>query len=104
MDHKVVTANRLDDGRVVYLTAAGWVTRLVEAEIAASEQEVEGLLVIARAAATNAIIVEPYAIDIEFDGTTPLPVTRRERIRAGGPTVGPVADHATREEPWPPEG
>lgn len=86
---KVVTANALDTGWVVFLKAdGGWSRDVTEAAVAedaeaAAAFEAQGL----EAAAQN-IVVEPYLIEVRnLDGRR-VPVLLREAIRAaGGPTA-----------------
>jgi hypothetical protein len=82
----VVTANRLGDGAVIYMAAAGrWSTRLEEARVAEAV-EAEALLDEAgRDAATR--VVGPYLIEVEAGAAGPRVASLRERIRAAGPTV-----------------
>ncbi len=88
MPFRALTANRLDDGRVVYLTPlGGWSERLNEAALAADEAGAEALLARGRAQAAAARVVEPYLIEVvESDGLV-APLRYREAIRARGPSV-----------------
>ena len=87
MSSKVVTANRLTDGSVVYLTDAGaWSEWLNEAALAGEEEGAERLLERGRAGAATEI-VEPYLIEVvENDGLL-APLRYREALRARGPSV-----------------
>ena len=82
---KVLTANRLTDGAVVYRAPAGdWTLRLEEA---ARFDEAEAALALQAANEAPASLVGPYLL--EADDAGPLGRERlRERIRAGGPTAG----------------
>lgn len=85
---RVLTANRLGDGRVVYLGDSGWTSdldlaRLVLTEADAETAEAAGLIGVAERE-----IVEPYLIDVEAECDGVQPVRLRERIRAEGPTTG----------------
>ena len=88
MTLKAITANRLDDGLVVYLTPeGGWSERLSEARLArdddaAAALEAEG----GRAEAAQAVVA-PYAIDLLREGGVLRPARYREIIRADGPSV-----------------
>lgn len=88
MSLKALTANRLDDGRVVYLTPQdGWSEWLNEAALAADEDRAEAILARGRAEAAAARVVEPYLIEVvETDGLV-APLRYREAIRARGPSV-----------------
>ena len=83
---QAITANRLADGRVVYVAADGaWVTDFARAHALDAGNEERWL---ARAAADEVagIVIGPYAIALA-EGPAPVPATLRERIRARGPTV-----------------
>lgn len=88
---RVVTANRLHDGLVVFLRDDGsWSRDLDRARVAADDNEAEALSEVALAAARSNIIVDPYPVAVDVTpGQAPVPVAHRERLRAsGGPTVG----------------
>ena len=83
----VITANRLQDGRVVYRAADGrWVTELASAAIATSATDAELSL---RAARTDSQrIIDPYIAPVANgeDGSW-MPANLREWIRRDGPTI-----------------
>ena len=86
MSQKIVTANRLGDGEVIYLTAAGgWAERLEDAAVASEIDAAEALLRQAETHRTHA--VEPYLIDVSLEAGRPRPLRYRERLRARGPSV-----------------
>lgn len=88
MDGKVVTANRLTDGAVVYLAPGGsWSGFLSEARVLAGVSEQTRLLKIAEQDVAQQIVVGPYLMAVERDETGPWPLSQRERIRASGPTI-----------------
>ena len=89
---KVITANRLVDGAVVYMTGTvidnilndiGWSEDIKASVVATSEEQESMLLAQASTAVTNRLVVEPYLIPVS--GKTPTAL--RERIRAQGPTI-----------------
>jgi hypothetical protein len=85
---KAITANRLDDGRVVFLDdVGGWVPTLVEARLLADGAELEKASAYAKAQHDARVVVEPYPVDIVIVDGLPVPARIRERIRAQGPTV-----------------
>jgi len=89
--YKIVTANRLRDGAVVYRAADGsWRTAIFEAELAASEQDAAELLARAERDVTAALVVAPYLIDVLRTDEGLVPGSLRERIRAAGPTIQPL--------------
>jgi sulfite reductase (NADPH) hemoprotein beta-component len=87
----VVTANRLRDGRVVWLAEAGrWAETLGEAEIFAGEAVAAGLAE-AEAAEQRQVVVGPYAVEVAATAAGIMPLRARERFRADGPSVGAQA-------------
>jgi hypothetical protein len=85
---KAITANRLDDGRVVFLNEiGGWSPALGEARLLADGPELDDATAYAKAQHDARIVVEPYPIDLEVTDGIAVPVRIRERIRAEGPTV-----------------
>ena len=96
---KIVSANDLLDGDVVYLTPAhGWTRRLAEAAVAHDEAAAAALL--AAAAAQPGAVVGPYLADVALDGPAPRPLHFREAFRARGPSfrtdLGPQARNLAR--------
>lgn len=93
---KVVTANRLQDGRVVYLDASlRFVDAIEDAMRLDADNAAHALEV---AAAREREVADPYLIEIDEAG---LPAGRealRENIRRNGPTVsaGPAGNGARR--------
>jgi hypothetical protein len=86
---KALTANRLGDGAVVYLTEAGdWSTDINAARIAADQATADALLARGEAAAAAQIIVLPYLFDLAGETGALRPARLREAIRAAGPTTG----------------
>lgn len=85
---KAVTANRLGDGAVVYLTpGGGWSLWLDDAVMAADASEADALVAAAQADVDHCVVVAPYAFDVESADNHLRGVSVRERIRAAGPTM-----------------
>ncbi|MDH3580844.1 MAG: DUF2849 domain-containing protein [Hyphomicrobiales bacterium] len=85
---QIITANRLHDGLVVFLTRDGAWTRTPErAQIAREADQVSALQDEAAMAARANLIVDPYLIEVTHDGNEPVPVAHRERMRISGPSV-----------------
>ncbi len=85
---QALTANRLSDGIVVYLTAGdGWSESLQQAEVAEGKEAADALLARAEPSVANNTVVEPYLFEVakEADGIRAASV--RETIRQAGPTV-----------------
>ena len=88
MTNQVISANRLDNGIVVYLTAYGdWTERLAHAQVIDGKDQGEAALDVAFGAVEACIVVDPYLIDIDDSGGERRPTLNRELIRALGPTV-----------------
>jgi hypothetical protein len=85
---RIVSANDLMIGDVVYLTAAGrWTRDLAQAAVATDAEAAEALL--ARAAAQQSVVVDPYLAEVALDGDAPRPLHYREAFRARGPSHRP---------------
>jgi hypothetical protein len=81
----VVTANRLGDGAVVYLTAGKeWTTRIDEAAVVTTAPAATELLHAGLADDVGA--VGAYVAPVHLDGKSIKPGNLRERIRLQGPT------------------
>ena len=88
MSRQVISANRLNDGLVVYLTAdGGWSERIAEARLIDGEADAVTATETAAGAVARQIIVDPYPVDIEENAGEIRPTRFREFIRAKGPTV-----------------
>ncbi|RFP89471.1 DUF2849 domain-containing protein [Rhodobacteraceae bacterium 63075] len=82
MKHKVITANALVEGDVIYLSPEGaWVRDLVEAEIFTDEAVAEDMLLTAAARTGEAVGV--YLAEVTPEGA---PAHFREAFRASGPS------------------
>ena len=92
MGWTVITANRLRQGDVVYLTeGAGWTTRLPEAYAVQTPEEERALLAAADREVVKRRVIGPYAMPVESSGLGLRPLSRRETIRAQrGPS--PLSD------------
>jgi len=87
MQMQAVTANRLEDGFVVYLTPAGhWSERLADCALT-DEAAAPALLARAVAEVTTARVVGPYLITVEVENGEIRPLGQRERLRTRGPSV-----------------
>ena len=85
---QVITANRLQDGVIVYLGHDEWVESLSGAAIAETEAQVEALQLRAEADVTARRVIAVYPFPVKIENGVPHPVSEREIIRAsGGPTV-----------------
>jgi sulfite reductase (NADPH) hemoprotein beta-component len=85
---KVISANRLADGIVVYAGRDGsWPEQLSQAKIFASKAEAEAGLLVAQDDAKRNLVVEPVVVEVADDASGLRAVTLREAIRARGPTI-----------------
>ncbi len=86
---KVVSANRLDTGAVVWLAGGDvWVERVDQAAVV-SGPAAEAALARAGQAVAAGVVVEPFLVEVVLVGEHPQPLRPRERIRARGPSVRP---------------
>ncbi len=85
---RVLTANRLNDGAVVFLTPAGAWSENIDEAVLGSEPPATGILEKQGAyfEAAN-VVTGAYLIQAQRRGSSITPAHVRERIRARGPTV-----------------
>jgi hypothetical protein len=86
---KTITANRLTDGRVVYLTPDNHWTESADQAARLNDDEVEAALNVALR--DILLVVGPYAIEIDAGADGFAPAGRkhvRETIRLSGPSAG----------------
>jgi len=86
---KVVTANDLRDGLVVFLAPdGGWSHDIAASRVLEDGADLDSALAYAKAQHDARIIVEPYPIDVTVTNGVPIPQRLREKIRADrGPTI-----------------
>lgn len=87
LEMKVLTANRLREGDVVYWSDEGWRTAIFDARTFEPTAAKAALERIGHAETEAGRVVEPYLIDVEPQGETLIPVHYREQFRARGPSV-----------------
>lgn len=85
MSLQAVTANRLGDGLVIYLTADGWSEQVSDAATADTKDAAQALL--ERALGQPGLAVGPELIEVARTDAGLRPVRYRELIRSLGPTV-----------------
>jgi hypothetical protein len=99
LSFQIVTANRLNDGFVVYLTGSHeWSADIDDSARALSPKFGEQLLTAARRAVDTQEIIEPYLIDVDDRSDRISPVKYRERIRAAGPSTQDADRDPSRRE------
>ncbi len=82
-----ITANRLSDGLVVWLTDRHeWVEDFRDAHIF-SGAEIDAGLAECVEAEKRLQVVAAYAVDVAMTGEGPVPVKTRQRVRVLGPSV-----------------
>ncbi len=85
---RVLSANRLRDGIIVYLSPSGeWRPQIGEAALFTTEEASEAALAKARAAVTANLIVDPLIVDVTESPKGRKALSLRNSIRALGPTV-----------------
>jgi hypothetical protein len=97
---QVLTANRLRDGLVVFMTdGAAWSPWIEDAAIARTKDAAVDLEAKGNAAAKANVVVGPYLIDILEEGNAVRAAHIREYLRTQGPSVrqdlGKQAERAT---------
>lgn len=90
---KIITANHLIVGDVVFLTEDGWSANVDRACVADDDAALAVLEERAAAAAAANVVVEPYAIEVRREGSRVVPQHYREVMRTRGPTVRPDLGH-----------
>jgi hypothetical protein len=84
----VVTANRLQDGIVVYLAPDGsWTEDIARARFALTEDETSALEAQANQAVKDRIVVAMYPMPVEIKDGAVDPLSVREKIRAAHRTT-----------------
>ena len=91
---RVITANRLIDGAVVWRGDAGrWLENFDRAAVSDDDDTAARMLADARADAAAGVVITPYEVEVEVLPSAVsraiVPMRLRERIRAFGPTVTP---------------
>lgn len=84
---KLLTANRLSDGEVVWYAGDRWAETIAEALVAPDKESAEALEAAGARALADNLVVDAALIDIEIVDGSIHPVRLRERIRAAGPTI-----------------
>jgi len=84
----VITANRLADGVVVFLTAdRGWSEDFNRAAVERDDAATAAALARAKDDEALNVVVDAYAVPVEERNGHVAPKALRESIRAAGPTV-----------------
>ena len=84
----IVTANDLIEGHSVFLTPDGWAPRTTGAIVAVTAEQAEELQALAARHVDDNTVVGAYLVEVTIESGVPVPVLRREQIRASGrPTI-----------------
>ncbi|MGF1554054.1 MAG: DUF2849 domain-containing protein [Paracoccaceae bacterium] len=86
----VIAANDLIEGTSVWLGPDGWTARVAEATVAHDAEAKAALEASAGTGEAANRVVGPYAVDVALEDGVPVPVKRRERIKASLETTVPV--------------
>ena len=85
---KVVIANRLTDGRVVFLASGDrWTGDVNEAQVAQTDGDAEALIEAGSKLEAKQEVIDVDLIDVHVEGDRVRPTRPREAIRATGPTT-----------------
>lgn len=85
---QLILANRLDDGRAVFLTPSGeWSKQVSEAAVANNEEELTGLLAVAQAAEVSNQVVSVTPVAADVSGDTVAPAHIKFAMQSRGPSV-----------------
>lgn len=86
MAHFIVTGSSTASGQPLYLAVSGWQPALAEARVIAKRDEAQDVVDTHRRE-SQAIVCDPYLVEVNLDAATIQPTSLRESIRANGPTV-----------------
>lgn len=90
MSLKIVTANLLAGGNVVFLAGEGrWSSDVGEARVAEDKEQAAALEALARDSVARNVVVDPYLIDVERAEGGLRATKYRELLRTAGPSVRP---------------
>ncbi len=90
---RIVTANHLAAGDVVFLAENGWTPNVDLALVADDEATLAVLERRAAAAEAADIVVGAYVVEVRREGSRIVPLHYREVMRTRGPTVRPDLGH-----------
>ena len=85
---QMIIANRLRDGRVVFLAPGGqWDTAIAAGTVIEDDADAQRLLAAAKGDQERCIVIDPILIQVRVENGHVRPTEIREVIRAFGPTV-----------------
>ena len=90
MTSRIITANLLSDGHVVYMDANGeWSNWIESGQIVKTDCAAEKLVDAAALDVADGVVISPYLIEVVRVADTISPVQYREQLRANGPSIHP---------------
>jgi hypothetical protein len=90
---RIITANHLIGGDVVFLAENGWSPNVDRALVADDETTLATLEKRAADAEAMNIVVGAYTVEVRREGSRIVPLHYREVMRTRGPTVRPDLGH-----------
>jgi uncharacterized protein DUF2849 len=85
---QMIIANRLVDGRVVFLAPGGqWDTAIAAGTVIDEQAEADRLLEAAKQDQVRCVVIDPMLIQVRVENGQVRPTEIREVIRAFGPTI-----------------
>ncbi len=90
---RIITANHLIGGDVVFLAENGWTPNVDRAVVADDDTTLAALEARAADAEARNIVVAAYAVEVSREGSHIVPLHYREVMRTRGPTVRPDLGH-----------
>ena len=84
----ILTANDLVEGHSVFLASDGWARDTARALVAVTPEQAQELEALGARPIPGIQVVGAYIVDVSVETGAPVPVSRREQIRAAGtPTI-----------------
>ncbi|MEM9098712.1 MAG: DUF2849 domain-containing protein [Pseudomonadota bacterium] len=80
----IITANDLIEGTAVFLGPEGWLPEASQAMVALTAEQAEEFEALGQRHVKANEVVEPYLIAVSLEDGLPVPILRREQIRAAG--------------------
>ncbi len=84
---RMLTANCLKGGDVLYWKDGGWVLNLAEGDVFADDAAAKAALAAAQGFVAANRVVAPYLFEVRREGGRIVPVKDREIVRSEGPSV-----------------
>jgi hypothetical protein len=98
---QLVAGNRLRDGVPIYFTGAGQWSSSIDTALLVEDDKAEALLAESQQGPLPLPVIGPVLIEAVRENGHIHPTSLRERIRAQGPTTGPMTHHTAIETSAP---